>query len=154
MASTPTFYQGSAITLEFYLQETEGVALSLDKYLVTFFLKKSEFAENILFRTDITENPIGKAPGVYVVTLPTNLTATLRPGVYYYAIQATQKASGGVLPPFRGCFSLELSAASPNPNLTIQDGEPTAIGPMGTADEFLIPAENTGPNTPDIGKHF
>lgn len=152
--SSLTFFQGSDIVLEFYLEETPGIPLSLDKYSVTFFLKKSEQAENILFRGEVTASPPDKAPGVYAIKLPYSVSSRLRPGVYYYVVQASQKGVGNILLPFRGYFSLEVSCASPNPNLTHQDGEPTAIGQGGTADELLTPAENIGPHTPDIGRPF
>lgn len=152
--SPVTHFQGSDVVLEMMLQGARNEPLQLTDYLVTFFLKKSESADNILFRHDIVEKTAGRPDGFYSVTIPARITSKLPPGVYYFTVQATQKATGGVMPPFRGFFSLELSAASPNPNLGIQDGEPTAIGPGGTADELLVPAEITGPFTPDIGKHF
>jgi hypothetical protein len=147
------FYQGSTIQLDVML-EVNGQPLEPSTHQLDFVLKKSTNAENILFRTEITERPENTNPGFISVKLPKAVSDRLRPGVYYYAFQATEKASQRVFPPYTGTFSLELSAASPAPNLGIVDGEPTALGEGGTADELLTPAENTGPHTPDIGRPF
>ncbi|RTL07811.1 hypothetical protein EKK58_01300 [Candidatus Dependentiae bacterium] len=147
------FYQGSTIRLDVVLSG-EGKPLNLAEVDLLFVLKKSTAASNVLYRTEITERVPDKPEGYFRVVIPAVVTKRLSPGVYYFAFQATQKATGGIYPPFTGTFSLELSAASPNPDLSITDGEPTADGPLGSPDEIVTPAETTGPNTPDIGKRF
>jgi len=152
-ATTP-HYQGSDIVLPMFLLDADNEPITLGDYRLTFVVKKSEMAENVIFQQDITTHPANKPAGVYEVTIPATISSRLPAGVYYFVVQAAHKTTGRIMPPFRGCFSLELSAASPNPKLGIQDGEPTAIGPGGTADELRVPAEITGPNTPDIGQLF
>lgn len=152
-AQQTVFYQGSTITLDFMLAINDKPLGLFDNHLL-FLLKKSGDATNVLFRQAITEKVADKPDGYYRVTIPDEVTFNLRPGVYYFAVQATQKATGGIYPPFTGTFSLELSAASPNPNLGVTDGEPTADGVLNSPGEKLSPAEITGPNTPDIGRQF
>lgn len=150
---TAVFYQGSTLILDMMLFLGDK-PLTPDEYDILFVLKKSTDAQNVLRKEEIKEKVPDRPDGFYRITLPASFTAKLKPGVYYYAVQATQKATGGVLLPYRGTFSLELSAASPNPNLGITDGEPIADGPLGTSDEMTSPAEITGPDTPDIGRQF
>lgn len=148
-----TFYQGGTVQLDVMLA-AEGKPLTLDDFLLLFVLKKSEYASNTLYRQDVVEKVADKPEGYFRVTIPSVVTNRLKPGVYYFAFQATQKGTGAVYPAYRGTFSLELSAASPNPNLDVTDGEPTADGPLASPDETVSPAETTGPGTPDIGKQF
>ena len=148
-----TFYQGSTVQLEVVLSTDSG-PLDLSTHRLDFVLKKATNAENVIYREEIKTTVADKAEGTYRVVLPKVVTSNLRPGVYYFAFVATDRASGYVYPPYTGTFSLELSAASPNPSLDIQDGEPTADGTSGAADEKLSPAEITGPDTPDLGRQF
>lgn len=147
------FYQGSTVQLDVMLA-AEGKPLTLDEFLLLFVLKKADNAANVLYRQDIAERVPDKPDGYFRVVIPTTVTNRLIPGVYYFAFQATQKATGAVYPAYRGTFSLELSPASPNPNLRLIDGEPTADGPLASPLESITPAESVGPNTPDIGKRF
>lgn len=144
------FYQGSTLALEFVLLLSPGHPVTTADYELTFILKKAEHATNVLYRTSDFVHDHERPLGQYKVVVPLVVSNALAPGVYYFAINVVDKVSQRVLPPFRGSFVLELSAASPNPALKLQDGEPTADGLYGTADEKLSPAEITGPNTPDI----
>lgn len=152
-ATSTVFYQGSTMQLDLML-EADGQPLDTSEFRLQFILKKALEAENILYQTDLFQRPPNTPLGYFRVQLPKAVSDYLKPGVYYYAVEATRKATGAISPPFRGTFCVELSAASPHTQLDIQDGEPTALGPGGTADERRTPAELTGPTTPDIGRRF
>lgn len=147
----PTFYQGETAAFSVFLS-IDATPVSLCAYTLVFVVKKSVEAENTLIRTPILEKDSAVPEGFFSVDIPSQVTSELLPGTYHYAFIASCKASGRVFFLSQGTFNIELSPASPQPNLTPQDGELTADGESVGALSKVSPAETTGPDSPDIGR--
>ena len=150
---SPTVYQGEDAQFLTRLL-VDGTPVSLNDYSLTFVVKKSETACNTMIRDQVTSGADGYPEGFYQLSVQASKTSRLRPGTYYFAVVGVQKPSGRTLIIQRGTFNIELSAASPNPNLAIPDGELTADTDSQSSDSMIYPAESTDPRTPDIGYRF
>ena len=121
---SPTFYQGEDVIINFYLQ-IDGAPVTLDHWDVSLIVKKSNFANNILwsaFPGNGLIPRVGGKDGYFEMIMPAAISSLFLPGSYYMALKTVENPGTGnpkdrTIVPLQAYFNLELSAASPNPKL-------------------------------------
>lgn len=148
----PTFSQGEDVFFTIYLV-VDGAPLSSNDYRLDFIMKKSESANNEMYRSPVEKAPEG-VEGYFQVCIPGRISTYLRPGTYYFVFEAVHKSTRRTVIVQKGTFNIVLTAASANPNLTIQDGELTTTisTEYGHAADTRTTTEITEPVSPDISR--
>jgi hypothetical protein len=122
---SPKFFQGADIELSFYLN-VEGQPVTLSKYDVYAVVKKSIYANTVLWQGDTFVN-VGlreeqKDSGFFSILIPRSVNANWLPGTFYMDVVVEEKA-GTVdraekqLVVMQTDFQLLLSTTSPNPKM-------------------------------------
>ena len=155
---SPKYYQGEDIKLAFYL-DYNGVPVSEDKYIIEVFVKKSQSANNVLWKAVIGNGLYRKGKeGDFYILLPASASSKFLPGVYYLDVKITEKIGEGddvkdlSLVLLSTTFTLELGASSPNPKLAANKVEETSYDPStGITTIKITTVEPTLPKHTDRG---
>ena len=127
----PYFPQGMDIEVFFYLT-VDGVALDPTIYDIEIIVKKNEYSEDVIWYGKYSnETELVKVSpelnGYFKVRIPASVTADFLSGMYYMDVKATEAdTTEGAPKQFivaTYTFGVKLSAASPNPGLTISDAQ-------------------------------
>ncbi len=126
---SPRFYQGEDVRLSFYLNYN-GAPVDTDKHHLEAIVKKSPSAVNVLWKGRLNDGLYHKkAKGDFYILMPDSASSLFLPGTYYLDIKLSEKSGEGedvtdiTAIILSTTFTLELTAASPNPKLAANKSE-------------------------------
>ena len=123
------FYQGETIRMDVFLNY-EDAPVTLDDWDIIGFVKTNQFAQDLIWKAELNSGlePLGK-PGFYRFEIPSETTAGFLAGTYWLVVQIKERMGSGlhdaVFQIVNQPFSVNYSAASPNPGTALGTGEPT-----------------------------
>ena len=115
----------------------------LSSWNATITVKKDLEATNVLWTGTLNNGVYYVKNNIYLLYIPATVTATFRPGTYYYCLSGHMSPTNpAITTPLNvtfanGVFSINLNPASPNPNGNYGDTENTEPGTEGNIPDFV-----------------
>ena len=118
-------YAGDSLVLRWRAFCLDGQPATPDNSILSFALKDQRFSEETIWTGGWFDGimPVGNnRDGVVEITVPDEVTATLRRGSYMYSLLAADKVGGHRKTQMDGSVLVEYAATSPHTSIPYKDG--------------------------------